>query len=184
MLRPGNRVIRPADLSGGRRHGSVGRTALIMSLTPFLRDRGDIVGLLSPTGSAMAAAWSRDDVGPVFNLEPSGLILDARNEKGDLTPWRVMVAGVQLTRRAASITLNTRRFNADVIVANSFWSHFDASVAGRLARRQGGVVRSRGMSEGLAGNRTALRRTFGVGDPWPSPRTLRVASVAAATSRW
>ncbi len=136
MLRPSNRssVRRVLVVDDGT--GLWGAQRCIMRLTPFLRDRGDVVGLLSPTGSAMAAAWSRDDVGPVFFLEPSGLILDARNEKGDLTPWRVLVAGVQLARRAASITVNARRFNADVIVANSFWSHFDASVAGRLARRK------------------------------------------------
>ncbi len=83
----------------------------------------------------MAAAWSREGIGPTFDLEPGGQIIGARNDKGDLTP-RVLGAGIRLAMRAVSIAKNARHYRADVIVANSFWSHFDATIAGRLTGRR------------------------------------------------
>ncbi len=148
--------------------GLWGAQRYILRLAPFLRQKGHQLGLLSPTGSEMAATWSREEIGPTFDLEPGGQIIDARNDKGDLTPTRVLGAGIRLAMRAVSIAKNARRYGADVIVANSFWSHFDATIAGRLTGRRVVLYVHEECPQGLPG--VALR--FAV----------RLASVTIAVS--
>jgi len=118
--------------------GLWGAQRYMMRLAPFLRDRGYVLGLLSPAGSDMAAAWTREGLGVTFALEPADLNLSARDERGKLALAKVLGAFVRLVRRGCAIAKVARRFEADVVVANSYWSHFDATFAGRLSGR--GVV--------------------------------------------
>lgn len=117
-------------------HGLWGAQRYALHVAPFLLKRGISLGLLSPAGSDMAAAWSREGIGPTFSLGAYDQDLEARNSQGNLNPRDALRTAVRLAGRGRRVASIARHFKADMIIANSFWSHFDATLAGRLTGRR------------------------------------------------
>lgn len=112
--------------------GLWGAQRYLLRLAPLLEEHGVEQILAAPADSATAAAWRAD--GRRHEILPSPDGRSVRTEAGAISPLRaVREAGrtAQLSRRTAQLA---RRVGADVIHANSHWSHLEGVGAGKLAR--------------------------------------------------
>jgi glycosyltransferase involved in cell wall biosynthesis len=112
--------------------GLWGAQRYLLRLAPLLEEHGIEQILAAPADSATAAAWRAD--GRRHEILPSPEGRSVRTDEGAISPLRaVREVGrtAQLSRQTAQLA---RRVGADVIHANSHWSHLEGVGAGRLAR--------------------------------------------------
>lgn len=112
--------------------GLWGAQRYLLRLAPLLEARGFTQVLAAPADSVLAEAWRES--GRQHVVLPSSDDRRVRASSGRLNPllalreiWRTLRISV-LTARLA------RRVDADAIHANSHWAHFEAVIAGRIAR--------------------------------------------------
>lgn len=113
--------------------GLWGAQKYLLRLAPLLEARGVEQVLAAPADSALGAAWAQS--GRKHVVLPSPDDRAVRSASGRLNPflalrevWRTLWLA-WLTARLA------RKENADVIHANSHWSHLEGVIAGRIARK-------------------------------------------------
>jgi glycosyltransferase involved in cell wall biosynthesis len=112
--------------------GLWGAQRYLLRLAPLLQERGVDQVLAAPADSATAAAWRA--AGRRHEVLPAPLDRSVRGEGGGISPAlavREVGRTAALSRKTAAIA---RRVGADVVHANSHWSHLEGVAAGRLAR--------------------------------------------------
>ncbi len=112
--------------------GLWGAQRYLLRLAPLLAERGVDQILAAPAGSATGAAW--EELGLERVTLPSPEDRSVRSKSGKLHPllaarevWRIVLTAT----RTASLAKKT---HADVIHANSHWSHLECAIAGKLSR--------------------------------------------------
>jgi glycosyltransferase involved in cell wall biosynthesis len=111
--------------------GLWGAQRAILRIAPYLHSDGYEIALLAPAGSALSEAWPDLVGGDVLSL--AGFDLTARSSTGGISPIPLLQTASRLAQRSFSIARASRAFNASVVVANSFWTHFDTAAAGRIS---------------------------------------------------
>jgi glycosyltransferase involved in cell wall biosynthesis len=112
--------------------GIYGSQRCIVRIAPFLHAAGYETALLAPRGSELADAWDRIVGGPVYRMDP--VELSVRSASGALAPLAGIRTSRRLAARSRTIAAAIRESAANVVIANSYWAHFDVPVAARIAR--------------------------------------------------
>ena len=113
--------------------GLWGAQRYLLRLAPLLEDRGVEQVLAAPEDSATAEAWTRDGRRHVVLSTPRDRAL--RNKSGRIalgSMGREIGRTVAMARRTARLAV---QIEADVLHANSHWSHLEGVLAARLCRR-------------------------------------------------
>jgi glycosyltransferase involved in cell wall biosynthesis len=124
-------VIRVLIVEQGE--GLWGAQRYLLRLAPLLEARGVEQVLAAPAHSATSAAWRETGRRLVDLASPEGR--SVRTSEGRMSArlaGREVVRTMQMARLTARLT---RQVGADVIHANSHWSHLEGVLASRLARR-------------------------------------------------
>jgi glycosyltransferase involved in cell wall biosynthesis len=112
--------------------GLWGAQRYLLRLAPLLAALGVHQVLAAPRDSATGAEWER--LGLRREVLPAPRDRGVRGRSGRFNPllglretWRILLGAVRTARLA-------RRVGADVIHANSHWTHLECVIAGRFAR--------------------------------------------------
>lgn len=112
--------------------GLWGAQRYLLRLAPLLAERGVDQVLAAPADSATGKAWEELGLGRVTLPSPENR--GVRSKSGKLHPllavreaWRILVTAVRTAQLA-------KKVDADVIHANSHWSHLECAIAGKLSR--------------------------------------------------
>jgi glycosyltransferase involved in cell wall biosynthesis len=115
--------------------GLWGAQQYLLRLAPLLEARGYDQVLAAPENSAVAGAWRQQGRPHVHLPVPPERKVRRHGDRGPLSP-------PLLARELARTAANARRIAAlgsalqvDCIHANAHWSHLEAALGGRLARR-------------------------------------------------
>jgi glycosyltransferase involved in cell wall biosynthesis len=112
--------------------GVWGAQRYLLRLAPLLETRGIRQVLATTPDSELGVAWAGS--GRVVARLPRQRPRSLRNRSGRISPvLTASASGAALTRSVALARLS-RAHGADLISANSHWTHFDAALAGRLCR--------------------------------------------------
>lgn len=113
--------------------GLWGAQRYLLRLAPLLEARGIEQVLAAPQESALGAEWA--STGRKHVILPSPDDRAVRNASGRLNPL-LAIREVLRTLKLSWLTARlARREGADIIHANSHWSHLEAVLAGKLARK-------------------------------------------------
>lgn len=113
--------------------GLWGAQRYLLRLAPLLEDRGIEQVLAAPQDSALGAEWA--STGRKHVILPSPDDRAMRSESGRLSPF-LAVREVLRTLKLSWLTARLAKLEgADVIHANSHWSHLEVVLAGKIARR-------------------------------------------------
>lgn len=113
--------------------GLWGAQKYLLRLAPLLEARGVEQVLAAPSDSALGAAWAQSGRRHVVLPSPDDRAV--RSASGRLNPF-LALREVWRTLRLAWLTARLARGEgADVIHANSHWSHLEGVIAGRIARK-------------------------------------------------
>ena len=89
------------------------------------------LSLATPEGSELGAIWNSSGIGPVIPLRE--IRCGARNEAGDISARLLLPSAWRLMFRAFWLARVSTDRRVDIVIANSFWTHFDAALAGLLS---------------------------------------------------
>jgi glycosyltransferase involved in cell wall biosynthesis len=112
--------------------GWFGAQRAIAQMAPQFREAGYTLALLGCEGTQLQREWPDVVGGPSYEMP--ALNLSARSARGKISPAASVRAAASLAGRARRIHAVIKKSRADVVVANSFWTHFDVPVAARIAR--------------------------------------------------
>lgn len=139
--------------------GVWGSHRCLLRLAPFFEAHNFTLGLLSPFGSDFSSVWEKEGFEHTYYFEPRVEGLSVRDAKGKLRPLKMATTALALVGRAARISQVARKFRADIILANSFWTHFDVAATSAVTRRSALLYLHEECSPGLPATalRTAVR---------------------------
>jgi glycosyltransferase involved in cell wall biosynthesis len=113
--------------------GLWGAQRYLLRLAPLMASRGVDQILAAPADSQLAAHWRA--AGGTHVALPVPVDRSIRGAGGRLSPWRAAREASRTVGGAWTIARLARRLRVDGVQANSHWSHLEAAVGGRLARR-------------------------------------------------
>ena len=111
--------------------GLWGAQHALLHVAPALRQAGYELLLLAPRETDMARTWATATGGCVLDL--AGPRLTVRSPAGRISALPTARVALSLWRRSRSISRAARQVGARLMVANSFWSHYDVALAGRMS---------------------------------------------------
>jgi glycosyltransferase involved in cell wall biosynthesis len=111
--------------------GLWGAQRYLLRLAPLLGERGVDQILAAPEGSATGDAW--EELGLKRVVLPAADDRGVRSDSGRLSPWLAAREASRILLTAFRTARLARRVGADVIHANSHWSHLECAIAGKLS---------------------------------------------------
>lgn len=122
-------IVRVLAIDAG--HGLWGAQRVLLRLAPLLAERGFELILASPPDRALAHAWLASGL-PAVTIEDSGARSIRRDgDTGPVSATRALRTAFGVRHAVRGIVEAARSTGADLLLANSHWSHLDAALAGR-----------------------------------------------------